>query len=1255
MVAPIVVVALTLLTNPVLAMIPFYAHDWECEIYGSDGTALRPYVAQLIIDNATLYGENGWNGGDAYWLEENGATANVDYHDMFYIGATNLNYAGFPAVIAAGAGALENERNFYHSTDPSSLVAWWIDSDSVEVHWDWDLRFSKVPASSEEPNNMVTATKYKVRWFNSSGVETVYDIVNDATVLRKDDVDPALHYSCIVETYKSDSEIYLEFTPEDEPVVVSSSDGPHFWHIKTQMQESAYHDLDGSTTFDFEIRFGVDGSYDSQNVEIDIWRAYGSDILEENWVIQPIPNGSIDFGTEIVATISTSVNEMLKYGGIAYRLTYNDPTNGTTLLPSDIPAPQPEDPPRKRFFWSSINNRVMGCSWKTYFMNIAGADWRNTFKAVADEVHSGVQFGNTPPHAYDYIFMDSILGALKKKVGATHNSVRPYEYEREYSYYVDTKEFVKAVNQDGGPQYYLNTTYLRLVSDTADQEEYPRVAGYMVEEIPNSYIYLTTALLRSMWRVHEFPNHTVLFKDNIEKVIESGDDTVLDQRFQTLACYLLSMNNYTEDGQPVGNTPLLGYGRWLEDGKGDNVNIMPEQLLNIGRPDDVVPHMGWENVGPENVSVGDVATLDFVVTQFNWEDGTPEDHIIQTGSLNHHFFTRTFDLLDSCGQPCARMYVAMDVEFDEGPVSFTPGELFGADRQLYYRLCLEDQFVTVTEGGTLWTAERKVNENDWLTDNNSIVIYFDREIFSPKMQIGYTVYDMPGDPAISPRLAIKAWHWNNEPVEVRVDASAIGWSDDILLNDNQQNGDLFAADSIYTYSEGPVTVGKGTYPIPVVLTGTDGLKYYGTSYARVTEPPSIALVGKSQWTDELYNLDGDLVPLSSAALDYDGDGQEDLFITYEEGHSATEPEYGRLMRWHGHNGSVPKFEDRTQYDIDDFFDMPSSQTCIAPADFDNDGDLDIFIGHESTPILLEWDEAENKYYNRISTLMNVLPDKSYSAIWVDYYNGVDDDDNPLPPALDLIVARADGPPQRAHEEGRYGQYPYVFKGQPNKTYPLRFITPDSLPFGMRMSYDVIWSYVNDDRLPDIYFSDIATEQPSGLWINDGQGSFVNGNSTWFDGNPPEDVRSALFIDINDDHRQDLVVARWYGEDNLGLYTNESGSFVATDKSVRNVPTEPANLSGLAKADFDLNGQIDLVVTPQRGSQSPYLLLNGLGGTAGEFSRYCSLTLGQGLAQGATIADWGIDGWGRRSRHLPGQAEFGGVLLRKPIDRRSADT
>ncbi|SNR44252.1 Repeat domain-containing protein [Lutibacter agarilyticus] len=146
--------------------------------------------------------------------------------------------------------------------------------------------------------------------------------------------------------------------------------------------------------------------------------------------------------------------------------------------------------------------------------------------------------------------------------------------------------------------------------------------------------------------------------------------------------------------------------------------------------------------------------------------------------------------------------------------------------------------------------------------------------------------------------------------------------------------------------------------------------------------------------------------------------------------------------------------------------------------------------------------------------------------------------------------------------------------------------------------------VNNDGLDDFFVGNAKGERAA-LYIQKNDGSFTNSNILLFEKEKVYEDVDAEFLDVDNDGDLDLYVASGGYEIKAGntllqdrLYLNDGyGKF---SKSTNILPEIKINSKGIAKADFDNDGDIDLFIGSRvtHGkyplSEKPYLLQNNKG-------------------------------------------------------------
>ncbi len=343
-----------------------------------------------------------------------------------------------------------------------------------------------------------------------------------------------------------------------------------------------------------------------------------------------------------------------------------------------------------------------------------------------------------------------------------------------------------------------------------------------------------------------------------------------------------------------------------------------------------------------------------------------------------------------------------------------------------------------------------------------------------------------------------------------------------------------------------------------------------------------------RWThtegDEQWDISPTMGP-GAAWADVDDDGDEDLFVVGGTGQSSA------LFL----NDGTGHFTDATaawRLDVDTGAGMGATF-----ADFDNDGDPDIYVTHDGPNVLWRHD---GDHFTDVSASAGVDHDRWGAGVaWADIDGDADLDlfvTNYLEFDLDLI------PPEHAQamqrREDPIAMLPYVFPGQANVLYrndgdgtftditqQAGLVAPDG------KSLAATFFDQDGDGLLDLYVANDTT--PNTFWRNLGDGTFEE--VSLFVG--LDDPRGGMGIALDDmDHDGDLDVftTYWQLEPN-GLYRNNA-IHPGTERRIVPRFEDVAVKTGLAKesvgvvgwgiawTDLDNDGDRDMYVA--NGYTSP---------------------------------------------------------------------
>jgi len=342
-----------------------------------------------------------------------------------------------------------------------------------------------------------------------------------------------------------------------------------------------------------------------------------------------------------------------------------------------------------------------------------------------------------------------------------------------------------------------------------------------------------------------------------------------------------------------------------------------------------------------------------------------------------------------------------------------------------------------------------------------------------------------------------------------------------------------------------------------------------------------ALSFKDVSEDSEMDLSGD-EPYASAVINYDqgsaGDKGPDLVVTFDD-------ERGRLYRNDGFSVSIAGqfvYSEQQESAFGTDNEPADGSKGIAIADYNNDGEFDIFVAHNGSP-------SEPKLYKGVSndTFTDVTSseisgaDKSVAAAWGDY-----DRDG----YLDLYVVRATGTLTPA---GIIAQQDRLFHSEVADGNGFDDVTADT-GIGLKTSNTktiaASWADVDMDKNLDLYVASLASGTEYGTFYhNVGEGEFEDRTAS-SSGPGIGNVNYATgltWADLDRDQDLDLIVSRVDpsgSAENIMTHENDgSGYFTATQIGGID-SSDPMN--GVMAVDYDLNGVVDLLGAPRDADQAP---------------------------------------------------------------------
>ncbi|MBD3298676.1 MAG: hypothetical protein GF341_08485 [candidate division Zixibacteria bacterium] len=325
-------------------------------------------------------------------------------------------------------------------------------------------------------------------------------------------------------------------------------------------------------------------------------------------------------------------------------------------------------------------------------------------------------------------------------------------------------------------------------------------------------------------------------------------------------------------------------------------------------------------------------------------------------------------------------------------------------------------------------------------------------------------------------------------------------------------------------------------------------------------------------------------------VDFDGDGFADIYVC----NSAGTAENNDLYLNDG-TGSYVKILN------DPIVDFAQNSDCSGWGDFDNDGDLDVFVA--------TWSNQNNRFFTNNGdtsfteiTSGDLVNTQTYSdyAAWSDFdRDGI----------LDLFVGRGFNVLTNelyfGHGDGTFT----AVTGQPLVTESAR-------------THGCAWGDYDNDGWPDLYVAN-SSGQLNALYHNNGDSTFTKITTGDIATDAGFSLRST-WGDYDNDGFLDLFVSNGQGENNVLYHNDGDGSFTKITTGV--VVTDGGASQSPLWADFDNDGFLDLLVTNGFGGLGDrnFLYWNNGDGT---FTRELTDTIvtEPGWALGGSYSDIDRDG------------------------------
>ncbi len=305
-------------------------------------------------------------------------------------------------------------------------------------------------------------------------------------------------------------------------------------------------------------------------------------------------------------------------------------------------------------------------------------------------------------------------------------------------------------------------------------------------------------------------------------------------------------------------------------------------------------------------------------------------------------------------------------------------------------------------------------------------------------------------------------------------------------------------------------------------------------------------------------------------------------------------------------------------------------TGVCVADFDNDGDPDIFVPNRfGTPDQLYRNEGSGQFTNVAAALGVASTDNNRSALWFDYDG---DDDLDLAVVSDTHGRSLAGQNTITLYEYDAGVYSDVTAaaGLPASLLTVPGINQDAHAGGV--------SAGDLDADGDLDLVVVAWQERTHVFLNDGDGTFTSaGPASGID--IGETTRwQAMVVDLNDDALADVLLSYDFGANELFVCTTANGGGgvpVFSDAAPAAGIDTAFNEMGIAAGDPDNDGDLDFYMTnifgtdPSSGASEHNVLFRNdstPGGIAfAEVAQAAGVDEG-GIGWGCSFADFNNDGW-----------------------------
>ncbi|MCU0345591.1 MAG: CRTAC1 family protein [Saprospiraceae bacterium] len=340
----------------------------------------------------------------------------------------------------------------------------------------------------------------------------------------------------------------------------------------------------------------------------------------------------------------------------------------------------------------------------------------------------------------------------------------------------------------------------------------------------------------------------------------------------------------------------------------------------------------------------------------------------------------------------------------------------------------------------------------------------------------------------------------------------------------------------------------------------------------------------SQQVGAASGLEGSGDAWSAAWGDFDNDGFPDLFVTT---HNPKQP---NELYVNNKNGTFTKVE-KAPFNSD-----VASSSSASWGDFDNDGDLDLYVANNiGFDNFLYRNEGGGSFTKILNDPIVSYNGYSHGVSWGDY-----DNDG----YLDMFVAV-------------YWETAFNLLYHNNGDGTFSEVTNNPVTNEASRSVSGVWGDYDNDGLLDLFVANTGGQNNS-LYHNLGGGNFERITTGEIVNDGGSSV-GASWADYDNDGDLDLFVAN-AGNEPCFLYKNNGGGSFGR-MNVGAMTTDKGHAHGSAWADYDNDGDLDLFVA--RDGQNNSLYRNDGGDVFTSINN--EMTSNDGLSFGTAWADYDRDG------------------------------